>query len=144
MVILPVMGHKIYLFNKEQHFEDRWKFEVVLTHFKNSNSHNLDNYRTICNIIELGKLVELAVWDQMMHLSIQKRNIHPNHLGFPPWHITAIVLAQVHDILTASLEQKRMSAVILHHQSAAFDIVDYSTLTSKMRILNFSTDRVNC
>ena len=29
---------------QERQFMDRWKFEVVVPHFKKGNTHNLDNY----------------------------------------------------------------------------------------------------
>ena len=130
-VILPALLHIINLSIKEGQFADRWKFEVICPHFKKGSRHLLDNYTPVCHLIELGKIVELAIWDQIISHCMQKRVLHPNHHGSLPWHSTPTTLAQVHDILTAATEQKKMSAVVLLDQTAAFDLVDHGTLTAK-------------
>ena len=76
----------------------------------------------------------------MMSHCMQQRVLHPNHHGYPPWHSTTTALAQVHDILTVATEQKKMSAVVLLDQSAAFDLVDHGKLTTKMSTLNISQE----
>ena len=121
---------------------DRWKFKVVCRHLKKGSRHLLDIYRPVRHLIDLGKRVELAVWDQMMSHCMQKRVLHPNQHGSLPSHIVTTAVAQVHDILTAVTEQKMMSAVVLLDQSAGFDLVDHGTLTAKMSTLNFSPGTV--
>ena len=71
---------------------------------------------------------------------MQQKVLHPNHHGSLPWLSATTTLALVHDTLTAATEEKRMYAVILLDQSAAFDIVDHGTLTAKMSALNFSPE----
>ena len=103
-VILLALLHIISLSIKERQFMDRWKVEVVVPHFKKGSKHLLDNYQPVRHLIEVGKLVELTVWDQMMSYCMQQRVLHPNHHGTLPWHSTPPALAQLHDTITAATE----------------------------------------
>ena len=122
-------------------FVDRLKFKGVVLHSKKGSRHLLDNYWPVCHPIQLDKLVELAVWYQLMYHCMQKLFLHPNHHDSLPWNSTTTALSQMYDILMTAAEQM-MSAMFLLDQSSAFDLVVHCTLTAKMSALNVSQNAI--
>ena len=131
-VLLPALTHIVNLSIKEGTFLERWKFHVVLPHHKSGGREDPDNFRPVCHLVELGKLVELVVWEQLMSHTLQGQLLHPNHHGSLPGHSPITAICQVQDALTRAADAKQLAALVLLDQKAAFDLVDHSTLKAKM------------
>ena len=125
-VLLPALTHLVNLSIKEGTFLERWKFHVVLPHHKKGDREDPENYRPVCHLVEIGKLVELVVWDQLMGHTQRHHLLHPNHHGSLPGHSSATAICQVQDALTKAADAKHLAAVVLLDQKAAFDLVDHS------------------
>ena len=131
-VLLPALTHIVNLSIKEGTFLERWKFHVVLPHHKSGGREDPDNFRPVCHLVELGKLVELVVWEQLMSHTLQGQLLHPNHHGSLPGHSPITAICQVQEALTKAADAKQLAALVLLDQKAAFDLVDHSTLKAKM------------
>ena len=98
-----------------------------------------ENFRPVCHLVEVGRVVELVVWDQLQDHCTRNNIIHKNHHGSVPGHDCVSAVGQVLDATTQAAEEKLLSAVIMLDQTAAFDIVDHGHLLMKMRLLNFDS-----
>ena len=119
-------------------FATSWKTQLVLPLFKKNDRLDGTNYRPVAHIVELGKIVEGVVHDQVYNHFVQHDLFHGNHHGFLGNHSTATALAHLQDLWLAASEEKELSAALLLDLSAAFDIVDHSILLEKLKIYKFS------
>ena len=60
---LPALLHIVNLSIREGRFASRWKFHLVLPDHKKGDRQLPDNYRPVCHLVEVGRVVELVVWD---------------------------------------------------------------------------------
>ena len=114
----------------------------MLPLYKKNDRLDGSNYRPVSHIIELGKIVEYAVHEQVYEHFTSNLLFHGNHHGFLGNRNTATALIQIHDILLNAAEDKKFSAALLLDLSAAFDIVDHKILFEKLRVYNFSEETV--
>ena len=66
--------------------------------------------------------------------------IHQDHHGSIPAHDCVTAVGQVQDVANQAADMKKMAAVILLDQTAAFDLVPHNILLMKMKLLNFSSN----
>ena len=71
------MVHIIDIYIQDSKIADRWKYPVVIPHHKKGDKFSVENFRLFCHLAELGKSVELAVWDQLDQHCISYGLIHP-------------------------------------------------------------------
>ena len=90
------------------------------------------------HIVEISKLTEYAVQDQVLSHFEDNNLFHSNHHGFLPSRSTATALLQIYDIFLSNAEEKKITGAIFLDLSAAFDIVDHSILLKKLASYNFS------
>ena len=64
-VTSPALVKLVNITITEAKFPGRWKFHVVVSHHKKVDKLSVGNYRPLCHLLEIGKLVELVVWYQL-------------------------------------------------------------------------------
>ena len=94
------------------------------------------------HIIEIGKILEYVVHDQVYEHFTTQGLFHGNHHGFLRNHSTASALIQLYDMWLSSAENKELSAALLLDLSAAFDIVDHDIFLKKLKAYNFSENSI--
>ena len=87
--------------------------------------------------MEVGKLVEYAVYDQLVEHFTTHKLFHANHHGSLAGHSTATALIQLVDLWTEASELTKLAATLLLDQSAAYDLVDHEIFLQKLRVYNF-------
>ena len=135
--------HLVNLSIATQSFADRWKVQLVFPLHKKSDKLIGENYRPVSHIIEIGKIVEYAIYEQVYNHFVLHNLFHGNHHGFLGNHSTATALAHLHDIWLEASEDKKLSAALLLDLSAAFDVVDHAIFLRKLEIYNFSEETVS-
>ena len=80
------------------------------------------------NLVEVGKVVEYAVAEQIITHFIENNLFHPNHHGGLPNHSTATALIQMVDMWIEAAENSEISGVCMIDQSAAYDLLDHFLL----------------
>ena len=80
-VTLPALVKILNLSIRESWFCRRWKLHVVVPHHKKVDKYKVENFRPVCHLIEMGKIVELVVLDQLLGHFVTHKLIHPNHHG---------------------------------------------------------------
>ena len=92
--------------------------------------------------MEVSKLVEYAVFDQVFKHFDENNLLHPNHHGSLPNHNTATAIIQLYNIWLEAAEEDKLSAALLLDLSGAFDMVSHSILLKKLRLYGFTEDTI--
>ena len=132
--------HLINLSITSNSFARDWKIQLVLPLHKKNDKLNGLNYRPVSHIIEVGKIVEKVVHEQVYNHFEKNKLFHRNHHGFLGNHSTATALLQLHDMWLTAAENTELSAALLLDLSAAFDIVDHEIFVRKLKEYNFSEE----
>ena len=134
--------HMVNLSITSAKFASLWKIQLVLPLHKKNDKMDGSNYRPVSHIIELGKIVEYAIHQQVYQHFVLHDLFHSNHHGFLGDHSTATALIQLQDLWLSAAEETKLSAALLLDLSAAFDIVDHGIFLDKLRRYKFSEETV--
>ena len=134
--------HIINLSIRTAVFSSFWKHQLIFPHHKKSDKTVAKNYRPVSHLVELGKLVEYAAYDQVTEHFLQHDLFHKNHHGGLPHHSTATALIQMHDMFLEAADEKKLTAALLLDQSSAYDLLDHSILLGKLAAYNFDEKSV--
>ena len=130
--------HLINLSIRQKRFAGRWKPQLIFPHFKKKERDLMENYRPVSNLVQVGMMVEYAVYYQIVEHFVRNDLFHPNHHGSIANHSTATALLQMFDTWLEAAERQEFSAVCLLDQSAAYDLLCHQTLRKKLELYNFS------
>ena len=129
--------HLVNLSIKSGTFAEKWKIQLILPLHKKKDKLDGNNYRPVSHIIEIGKIVEYAIHEQVYGHFSSKNLFHGNHHGFIANCSTATALCQLYDIWLSASENTELSAALLLDLSAAFDIVDHEIFIKKLKSYGF-------
>ena len=135
--ISPVLTHIINLSISNQTFPSLWKTAKVIPLHKKNETLLPKNYRPVSLLPVLSKVTERCIFLQMSSYLEDNNLLHPSHHGFRSKHSTATALIQMFDSWMEAFENDEVSAVIMLDMSAAFDVVDYDILLSKLALYGF-------
>ena len=107
---------------------------------KKGNKNIAENFRPVSHIVEISKITEYAIFDQVFKHFNDNDLFHQNLHGFLPKHSTSTALIQLYDIWLDASEDHELSTALLLDLSSAFDLVDHSILLNKLKLYNFSED----
>ena len=136
-----VLEHLINL--SIQKFPCGWKTQLIHPFHKKGDKSVGENYRPVSHIVEISKLTEYAVLEQIIEHFQVNGLFHPNHHGFLPSRNTTTALLQIYDIWLTAAEDRELNAALFIDLSAAFDIVEHKILIDKLRLYNFSEASIN-
>ena len=136
-LIEDALEHLINLSIRTSSFSTFWKHQLIFPHHKKSEKTKIENFRPVSHLVEVGKLVEYAINDQVIDHFLANDLFHENHHGGLPHHSTATALIQLHDMFLEAAESKKLTAALLLDQSAAYDLLDHSILLRKLAAYNF-------
>ena len=78
LINLSISSHSFSLF---------WKPQLIFPTHKKENKSDIQNYRPVSHLVEVGKMVEYVVYDQVIeHFSLNSL-FHPNHHGSLAGHV---------------------------------------------------------
>ena len=123
-------------------YSKNWKFQLVLPLHKKNDTMDGNNFRPVSHIIEVGKIIEYVIHDQVYCHFMKYGLFHGNHHGFLGNHSTASALIQLYDMWLTASENKELSAALLLDLSAAFDIVDHEIFLRKLKSYNFAEETI--
>ena len=135
----------MYLINlsiSNQTFSARWKPQLIFPLHKKSKKFDVKNYRPVSHLVEVGKMTEYAIYDQVVEHFTENKLFHDNHHGSLSGHSTATALIQLVDMWIEASENTELSAALLLDQSAAYDLVDHQLLLQKLEVYNFDENSV--
>ena len=142
-LIEDALLHLINLSIKKHTFAEKWKPQLIFPLHKKGGKLDVENYRPVSHLVEIGKMVEYAVYVQVVDHFTENDLFHGNHHGSLSGHSTATALIQVVDMWLEAAENTQLSATLLLDQSAAYDLVDHQILLEKLSVYNFDEATIN-
>ena len=102
--------------------------------FKSGNSGDPSNYRPICILPILSKIVERHIHDSLYTFLSKLNLIFPRQSGFRKRPSTEAALIRIIDELLFNLDNNRINGMVLVDYCKAFDMVDHKLLLQKLKI----------
>ena len=137
-----MITHIIILSIQQNKFPQNWKYAKIVPLHKKDEKNLPKNYRPVALLPIFSKILEKAVFLQMIEYLEQNGLLHPSHHGFRKSHNTCSALLNMYDYWIDAMEEKKISAVVLLDMSAAFDVVDHALLINKMKIYGFKENMI--
>ena len=136
-LLVPPLTHVINLSISTSTFPEIWKFAKVIPLLKSMSSDPLlpKSYRPVALLPILSKVMEKAVFNQLVSYLEENKLIHPNLHGSRAGHNTSTALIQMYDNWVEEVEDGKMVGVLICDQSAAFDLCDHPLLVEKLRLM---------
>ena len=129
--LTPAITHIVNLSIQQKAFPLQWKRAKII--IKDEVIYP-KNYRLLPIF---SKILERAIFSQIIQYFEENDLIHPSHHGFRQKHSTSTALLQMFDVWVEAFENGDISAVIMLDMSAAFDLVDHNILVQKLSIYGF-------
>ena len=136
------LEHIINLSIRTSTFSSFWKHQLIFPNHKKSDRTIAKNYRPVSHLVEVGKLVEYAVYNKIMGHFQTHDLFHSNHHGGLPHHSTATALIQLQDMFLDAAGERKLTVALLLDQSAAYELLDHSILLRKLAAYNFDENTV--
>ena len=130
--LTPVITHLVNLSITNNVFPNLWKNAKVIPLHKKDEVIYPKNYRPVALLPIASKILERAVFLQLIAYLENNDLLHPSHHGFRSKHNTSTALLQMVDVWLEALEDDEVSAVVMLDMSAAFDVVDHRILLDKL------------
>ena len=141
--IIPALTHIINLSILTQQFPTSWKTAKIIPLYKKDDPLSPKNYRPVAILPILSKVLEKAVFLQIVDYMDSNHLIHPNHHGFRAGHSTTTGLIQMYDAWVEALDCDKYTGACFLDLSEAFDIVDHPLLMEKLKLYGFSENSLS-
>ena len=138
--ILPAITHIINLSIIQGTFPTIWKQAKVVPLLKKGDPLSAKNYRPVALLPIFSKILEKAVFLQIVEYLDKNNLLHPNHHGSRSGYNTATALIQMYDQWTQEVDDGKMVGVMMVDLSAAFDMVDHPLLLAKLRLFGLEEE----
>ena len=135
--LVPVITHVVNLSIKYRSFPHQWKLAKIIPLHKKNELIYPKNYRPVSLLPVFSKILERAIFCQVVQFMEDNELLHPFHHGFRQRHSTCTALLQMYDCWVEAFDSKDISAVLMLDMSAAFDLVDHQILVQKLEIYGF-------
>ena len=141
--IVPAVCHIVNLSIQSNRFPTKWKIAKVIPLYKGKGC-KLDpkNYRPVAILPILSKILERAMFLQILgHMDINCY-FNPNHHAYRSFHSTTTAMLQMYDTWLDAVEDGNLAAVCMVDMSAAFDVVDTDILLEKLKLYGFDKNTI--
>ena len=132
--LTPAITHIVNLSLSQSYFPSAWKTAKVIPLFKKNDATLPKNYRPVALLPITSKILERVVYIQLINYLEENNLLHHSHHGFRKHHSTTSALIEMYSSWVEAYEKDKVTAVVLLDMSAAFDLVDKSILTEKLKL----------
>ena len=141
--ILPAITHIVNLSILHSEFPTSWKLSKVVPLLKKGDPLEPKNYRPVALLPIFSKILEKAIFLQLVKYLDTNCLFHSNHHGSRRNHNTATALVQMYDKWLEEVEEGKMVGVMMVDLSAAFDMVDHKLLLAKLELFGLDDNALN-
>ena len=140
--LLTSITHIINLSITQNIFPENWKTAKVIPLHKKNSKTDPKNFRPVALLPTLSKILEKAIFTQMISYLNENNLLHPAHHGFRAHHNTSTALMEIYDGWMEAFDRDEITAVVMLDMSAAFDVVDNIILTDKLKLYGFQENSI--
>ena len=142
-IIVPSVCHILNLSLQTNKFPTKWKIAKVVPLYKGKGS-KLDpkNYRPVAILPILSKVLERAMFQQLVTHMDTNNLFNPNHHAYRSFHSTTTAMLQMYTTWLDALENGDMAGVCMIDMSAAFDVVDTGILLDKLKLYGLDRNAI--
>ena len=142
-VYVPSVCHILNLSLQSNKFPTKWKIAKVVPLYKGKGSKiDPKNYRPVAILPILSKVLERAMFQQVVTFMDSNNLFNPNHHAYRSFHSTTTAMLQMYTTWLDALEQGDMAGVCMIDMSAAFDVVDTDILLEKLKLYGFDRNTI--
>ena len=131
-VIAKPLSHIINLSFSSGIVPDQLKISRVIPLFKSGSKSSFDNYRPVSTLPSFSKILEKAFYNRLYSYLTESNILCSNQYGFRKRYLTAFALIDLHDKISAALDNKKLAVGLFMDLSKAFDTVNYDILFMKL------------
>ena len=115
-------------------FPTHFKFALVFPMLKKPtlNRDDMKNYRPLSNLSFLSKILEKVVASRLNSHINSSHTSNDYQSAYGKFHSTEIALFKIHNDILSSMDNGRVTALIMLDLSAAFDIIDHTILLRRL------------
>src|SRR5438552_16633487 len=127
--------HLINLSLSEGVFPTSFKHAVVSPLLKKQSlpKDDLSSYRPISNLNFISKILEKVIYARLCHHLESFPSLSCFQSAYRKLHSTETALLRIHNDLSLALNRQQVSALVLLDLSAAFDTIDHTILTTRLK-----------
>ena len=114
-------------------FPDNLKIAKVIPLFKKGDTHTFDNYRPISLLPAISKIFEKIACKQLYKYFTDHKLLYENQYGFRKDHSTELASLEISDRILHDLDNSKIPISVFLDLSKAFDTLDHSILTTKLK-----------
>ena len=141
--IVPSICHILNLSLQSNKFPTKWKVAKIIPLYKGKGSKlEPKNYRPVAILPILSKVLERAMFQQLVNYMDSNNFFNPNHHAYRSFHSTTTAMLQMHSTWLDALEKGDMAGVCMIDMSAAFDVVDIELLLEKLKLYGLDRNAV--
>ena len=142
-IIVPSVCHILNLSIISNKFPTKWKIAKVVPLYKGKGS-KLDpkNFRPVAILPILSKVLERAMFQQLVAFMDNNHLFNPNHHAYRSFHSTTTAMLQMYTTWLEAIEQGDMAGVCMIDMSAAFDVVDTQILLEKLKLYGLDRNAI--
>ena len=151
-ILTPIFCHLINLCAEQGYFPDNLKVGCITPIFKGGEKDKINNYRPICSLSPLSKIIEKVIANRMTNYLEDFDILSKTQFGFRKNMGTETALLNYIDNIQNQLNNYNYTISIFMDLSKAFDVISHGILENKFNhfgfkgiflkfLLNFIKDR---
>ncbi len=135
--ISPILSKIINKCIQQGYFPHELKSGCITPIHKNGDKTSIKNYRPVCSLSSLSKIIEKVVYNRMMKFIDKNQILSSKQFGFRKKMGTETALANYIDYLVSGLKDRKYTVSIFMDLSKAFDVLNHDILKNKLEHYGF-------
>ena len=111
--IVPAVTHIVNLSLKQAIFPSLYKMAKIIPLLKKDDPLEPKNYRPVAILCILSKIIERAIFIQIVDFMNRNNLFHPNHHGFRAHHSTSTAMIQMFDSWVQAVDKGELAGVCM-------------------------------